>query len=304
MPWLQLTLECGQDQAAAAEAALDRLGAISVTLSDAADEPLLEPAPGETLLWNRLRVTGLFEADADETRLRLELRRSLHLSDPANVRAEIIQDQDWERVWLRDFKPMSFGSRLWVCPGGQRSLCPDDAIVLELDPGLAFGTGSHPTTALCLDWLASADLRDRRVIDYGCGSGILSVAALALGADEVIAVDHDPQALTATRDNALKNHCQMRLRVVSPDQTPDVKADVLVANILAGTLIDLAETLAGLVKSGGRIGLSGILTEQATAVRACYQRFFELNTPRLQGDWVLLEGIRTDHPAGHGKGAT
>ena len=291
MSWIQVTFCTGRAQAPLIEAALENAGAVAVTLGDAADEPQLEPPPGTTPLWSQVTLTALFPDEPQALATARVLARSLadHLS--SEPRIEQIQDRAWERVWLDDFKPTRFGSRLWICPRGQATGDPD-AVVVELDPGLAFGTGHHPTTALCLRWLDGADLAGKSVLDYGCGSGILSIAALRLGAARAVAVDHDPQALEATGDNATQNGVADRLQACLPGQIPNNPADLLLANILAGPLIELAPRLAELVHAGGPIALSGILQVQTTSVLNAYAPWFELDAPRTQDEWVLLSGRR------------
>jgi len=268
MSWLQAHVRTDPARAAEVEAALAAAGAVSVTLLDAADEPVLEPAPGETPLWAQIRVTGLFDGAPDAEALRVALHAALDGGTELHI--EPLQDQVWERAWLEHFRPMRFGRRLWVIPGGQTAELADGDVALELDPGLAFGTGTHPTTVLCLAWLDGLDLAGRRVIDLGCGSGILAIAALKLGATEVVAIDHDPQALLATRENAARNGVADRLAVVGTDAPPPEPADVVVANILAGTLIELAPQIVAMVRPGGLVALSGILAEQASDVGAAY----------------------------------
>ena len=291
MPWLQLSLTTDRQQAPAVEALFEGLGALSVTCGDAGDQPLLEPAPGEMRLWSQTRVTALFEAGEDLDLLRAALANALPENTLENLRQETLEDQVWERTWLDDFHPMRFGDRLWVCPAGQRPP-QEDAVVLDLDPGLAFGTGTHPTTSLCLQWLDRAELNGKRVLDFGCGSGILAIAAALLGAESVTAVDHDPQALEATRDNAAKNGVLERIDILPPDQAPNTDFDIVLANILAGTLVELAPQLQPRVIPGGQLLLSGILLEQAQEVAAVYRERFVLDPPLLQDEWVLLHGHR------------
>lgn len=294
MSWLQLVFESDRTRAPALEDALLEIGALSVTLQDSADEPVFEPGIGETPLWQATRVLALFErdedamADAQADGLVAALRKLVEV--PA-WRAEQLADQAWERAWMADFQPMRFGRRLWICPSWAEP--PDPAgIVLALDPGLAFGTGTHPTTALCLEWLDSQALQDCVVVDYGCGSGILGIAALLLGARQVIAVDNDPQALLATRDNAKRNGIAAeRLITCLPGQLPpDCRAEVTVANILAGPLQALAPLLAELTQSGGRLALSGILAEQAEAVAAAYRPWFDLAPFAQRDEWIRIDG--------------
>jgi ribosomal protein L11 methyltransferase len=289
MPFLQLTLDIGRAEPEPCEDVLFELGALSVTLEDAADDPVLEPAPGETPLWPTIRVKALFPADADRDGIRGAVAHCLpHAAAP---RFEAIADKAWEREWLKDFGPMRFGRRLWVCPGGLPAGSPD-AVRVELDPGLAFGTGTHPTTAMCLDWLDGYDVRDRYVVDYGCGSGILAIAALKLGAAQALAVDIDPQALIATRDNALRNQVVSGLIVTGDPSLPDQATDALIANILAGPLVELAPGFAAAVRPGGWIVLSGILTGQADAVAAAYRAWFDIALTATREGWGLLAGRR------------
>ncbi|AGA89057.1 ribosomal protein L11 methyltransferase [Thioflavicoccus mobilis 8321] len=291
MSWLQITVAVRRAEAEAVEAAMEAAGAAAVTFADAADEPQLEPPPGATPLWQAVQVTGLFSDDATGQAQVRELDAALRrLVDTAPVVARLA-DQVWERVWLDTFRPTRFGRRLWVCPHGQR---PDDpqAVVVALDPGLAFGTGHHPTTALCLAWLDASPLAGETLIDYGCGSGILAIAAARLGAARIVAIDHDPQALEATRANAAANGVAERILVCDPDQVPAMTADRLVANILAAPLFELAGRFAGYLRPGGALALSGILAEQVEAVAAAYAEGFALNPPQHREDWVLLGGRR------------
>jgi ribosomal protein L11 methyltransferase len=296
MPFLQLTLDIGAADPAPFEDALLAAGAVSITLQDAADDPVLEPAPGTTPLWPSVRVSALFDAPADPDILREVLRNALPAPLPA-LHFQDLADRAWEREWLKDFRPMLFGKRLWICPGGQR---PPEAnastqltpVIVELDPGLAFGTGTHPTTALCLQWLDGADLSGKTVIDYGCGSGVLAIAALKLGAAAAFAVDIDPQAVTATADNAHRNGVAERLHVGTVAQMTLPTADIVLANILAEPLQSLAPTLTSLVRNGGRIVLSGLLAHQADAVAAPYAAGFELSPVATQGEWARLDGVR------------
>lgn len=298
MTWLQITVAVARDRAADIEVAMEAAGVTAVTFADAADEAQLEPAPGETPLWSQVEVTGLFADDpAGQAQVRaLADRLSLLVAAPPRIMR--LADQVWERVWLDTFRPTRFGRRLWVCPHGQ---CPDDpaAIAVALDPGLAFGTGHHPTTALCLTWLDGLDLVGQTVLDYGCGSGILAIAALRLGASRAIAIDHDPQALEATAANAAANGVDTALDICPPDRAPEVAGDVLVANILAAPLIALAGRFAKRLRPGGALALSGILAEQARAVQAAYAKDFVLQPPCQREDWVLLTGHRRDADAVH-----
>ena len=286
MSWIQIVLEVPEADAESVAERLTELGALSVTFQDAADQPLYEPAPGQTPLWARLQVVGLFPAEADRDALRAAL--GAH-ADALTVQP--LEDRDWVRAWMDDFRPMRFGERLWVCPGGFEPPEPS-AVNLFLDPGLAFGSGSHATTALCLEWLDAHPPGGCTVLDYGCGSGILAVAAARLGASVVWAVDNDPQALVATRDNAGRNGVEALVHVCLPEDLPDLTADVVLANILAGPLVALAPDLAARVRAGGDLVLSGILNHQAQAVADAYRPWFDLGPPVTREDWVRLEGVR------------
>lgn len=287
--WHQVSVSVEELRAEPLADAFMRLGAISVGFEDAGDQPLFEPKPGETPLWQRTRVTALFTEDADIESVHSALASAFEVSDWASAPLE---DQVWERAWLEHFHPMRFGARLWICPSGFEPPDPT-AVNVCLDPGLAFGTGTHPTTALCLRWLDAQDLSGRTVIDYGCGSGILAVAALKLGAAFVHGIDIDPQALTASADNARKNGVESGLRLGYPGDLPkNLRADLLVANILAGPLAELAGELIGHLKAGGRLALSGILGGQVEAVRRAYESHIEFTPAIFEEDWALLTGIR------------
>jgi ribosomal protein L11 methyltransferase len=302
MPFLKIEIDVGARNPEPFEDALFAAGATSVTLADAADDPVLEPAPGMTPLWPTVRIEALFEGDTDPVAVLASLHASLDEPLPGH-RFSLLGDRTWEREWLKDFKPMRFGRRLWVCPGGQRPpaeslpVAGDPAVILELDPGLAFGTGTHPTTALCLEWLDGLELEGRSVIDFGCGSGILAVAALKLGARLAIGIDIDPQALLASQDNAVRNGVADRLTLLAAGQPLTAAADVLLANILAEPLLALAPRIKDHVVPGGRIALSGILATQAGAVAERYGAWFDMNPAKALGDWVRLDGVRRDRQA-------
>ena len=291
-PWLQLTLETIDHSSEQLEDALLQAGALAVTLEDAGDQPVLEPAPGETPLWAHTRVTGLFDAQTDIEVVKGQLRRFLHAAHLPECRLTALEERDWVRAWIDHFHPMRFGRRLWVCPTGQTP--PEPAAVnIRLDPGLAFGTGAHPTTALCLQWLDGADLTGKTVLDYGCGSGILTIAAAKLGAHRVWAVDIDPQALLASDDNAAENGVEDCIELASPAQLPEeLRVDILLANILAGVLVRLAPEFGRRVQAGGQLVLSGILETHADAVQAAFSCDFTFSPRQRWEDWVLLEGIR------------
>lgn len=295
MPWIQISFTVERERAPLLEAALETAGALAVTLCDAGDDPQLEPPPGAMPLWEGVKVTALF---ADELGAETQVATLAEAFHPIALRAplvERIEDRAWERVWLDDFRPTRFGRRLWVCPQGQPPGDPN-AIVVDLDPGLAFGTGHHPTTALCLEWLDGADLAGRTLLDFGCGSGILAIAALKLGAARAIAVDHDPQAIEATRANAAVNGVSDRLAVGLPEDLATLSgglpADLVVANILAGPLVELAPGLVGALRPGGELALSGVLADQVETVRAAYANQLELAPARLRDDWGLICGLK------------
>lgn len=290
MPFLQIVLDIGDRDPVAAENACFARGALSVTLADAADDPVLEPAPGSTPLWNTIRLSALFPAGTDGRELAAALGTAIGLV-PEAIHLETLEDRAWEREWLKDFRPMRFGQRLWICPGGQ--VAPDpSAVVIELDPGLAFGTGTHQTTAMCLEWLDGAALRGRTVLDFGCGSGVLALAALSLGAASASATDIDPQALLATRENAARNHLESALDVLPVGSLPEAQWDVVMANILAGPLIELAPRLAASTRPSGSIILAGMLEPQAESVAAAYGPWFHMSEFASRDGWTALTGTR------------
>ncbi|MCJ8170167.1 50S ribosomal protein L11 methyltransferase [Atopomonas sediminilitoris] len=290
MSWLQLRLAITPEQAESCEDFLLELGAVSVTFMDAQDQPIYEPDLGTTPLWSQTHLLALFEADTDAKALQAQL--TLRLQPLPELHIEVLEDQDWERSWMDNFHPMRFGQRLWIVPSWHSAPEPD-AVNLLLDPGLAFGTGTHPTTALCLEWLDGQDLADKTLIDFGCGSGILAIAGLLLGAQHAIGTDIDTQALEASRDNAQRNQiADAQFDLYLPPDMPTVQAPVVVANILAGPLVQLADTLTALVAAGGKIALSGILAEQADEVRAAYSQQFELDPTAEKDGWVRISGVR------------
>lgn len=295
MSWLTITFRSDAGAAPQLVDLLDEAGALAVTLHDGADAPVLEPGPGEAPLWPETLVEGLFE-DRDAPGLLDWLGERVGPGGLPAVAVGRVEERDWVREGQALFQPQRFGERLWVCP----SWCepPDPrAVTLRLDPGLAFGTGTHPSTALCLDWLAAVGLAGSRVLDFGCGSGVLAVAALLLGARHAWAVDHDPQALTATRENALLNGVFERLSVGSPEALDIPPVEVVVANILAGPLIELAPLLTALVAPGGALVLAGILSEQAAAVAEAYRCLLPLAVHGEREGWVRLVGCKPA-PAG------
>lgn len=291
MPWLQLKIHTTRPRVEAIEDALLEAGAASVTLEDNADQPILEPALGETPLWDQVRITGLFDAETNLDSTRTQLEQSLGDGLPEH-RWEQLEDKDWEREWMSHYHPIRCGERLWICPSWQRPPEPDKVNIL-LDPGLAFGTGTHPTTFLCMQWLDGEPLAGKTVIDYGCGSGILGIAALKLGASGAVGVDIDPQALIATADNTARNGLATgRMPVYLPADAPNTPADILLANILAGPLANLAPTLTRLTRPGGRLCLSGILATQAETVMAAYREAFDFDPVAQKEEWVRLSATK------------
>jgi ribosomal protein L11 methyltransferase len=292
MSWLQLKLAANEANADHLSDLLMLLGAVSVTFADAKDQPIYEPPPGATPLWSQIWVVALFEKETDIQAVLTFLNDSLGDLQAYNYQITDLDDEDWTRSWMTHFHPMSFGKRLWVCPSHEDIDIPD-AVKVLLDPGLAFGTGTHPTTALCLRWLDENILGGETVVDYGCGSGILAIAALKLGAARAYAVDNDPQALQATQENSLRNTIATnKLFLSSPEEFKTVVCDILVANILANPLVELAHKFSKLIRPQGKIALSGILDSQVSSVIAAYKDDFQLAEPIILEEWVLLSGVR------------
>jgi ribosomal protein L11 methyltransferase len=280
------------DQAEELGDALIENGAVSVTFQDTHDNPVFEPLPGETRLWGDTDAIGLFDAETDMQDVIASLEQHPLLGVGFHHKIEQIEDKDWEREWMENFHPMRFGQRLWICPSW-RDVPDPNAVNVMLDPGLAFGTGTHPTTAMCLSWLDGLDLAGKTVIDFGCGSGILAIAALKLGAAQAIGIDIDPQAIQASRDNAERNGVSERLSLYLPHEQPEnLSADVVVANILAGPLRELAPLISVLPVSGGHLGLSGVLASQADGVCEAYADKFVLDPVAEKEEWCRITGVR------------
>ncbi|AOA57990.1 50S ribosomal protein L11 methyltransferase [Acinetobacter larvae] len=297
MNWLQIHITVDQAQVELTETLLSSLGAVSVTLDDAENQDLLEPLPGETPLWNKVIVTGIYAQQDDEQLDVAALESFIKLQLPdAPLRSEFLADQVWERTWMDYYEPIQVSDKLWIVPEWLEA--PDaEAVNIILDPGLAFGTGNHASTFLCLQWLAQTDLKDKIVIDFGCGSGILAVAALLLGAQKVYATDIDPQAVLATQQNAALNGVEQNLVVELPEQfqaqLQGAQADILVANILAGPLMSLAPEFATLLKAGGEFALAGIIEEQLEDVTAVYsQDFIVRDIAKREETWCRVSGQR------------
>ena len=289
MSWLQVRLALTPAQAETYEDLMLELGAVSVTFMDAEDQPIFEPDLGTTPLWSQTHLLALFEGDTDAAAL--EQRVQL-LANGLTYELERLEDQEWERSWMDNFQPMRFGQRLWIVPSWHEAPEPE-AVNLLLDPGLAFGTGTHPTTSLCLQWLDGEPVQGLQVLDFGCGSGILAIAALLLSAERAVGTDIDVQALEASRENANRNGIDpARFPLYLPADLPGEPADVVVANILAGPLVGLAEQITRLTRIGGRLALSGILAEQAEDVRAAYAGCFDLEPTATLDGWVRISGTR------------
>jgi ribosomal protein L11 methyltransferase len=296
MAWQQLSCQTPSLYQDSLSDYLESAGAVSVTYQDAGDQPVLEPLPGETPLWDQLVITALFEADSDLSTLVTHLETSTDWK-LESINLQILEEQDWERAWMDDFHPMQFGQRLWIYPSWAE-VPDDDSVKLLLDPGLAFGTGTHPTTSLCLEWLDENPPIDKTVIDYGCGSGILAIAAIKLGANQVIATDIDEQALTATQDNMQRNQIpDEKISRYLPEAMPQQamkqkKVDLLLANILSGPLVELSSEFADLVKPEGQLVLSGILQDQTEAILTAYSPFFEALFVKQLDGWIRVAGVR------------
>ena len=288
MPWIQIRINATAKTADKVSNMLLGRGAQAVTFMDAKDVPVYEPMPGETPLWGETEVMGLFDAETDPAPTIAFFQQIF--GENVGYKVEQLEDKDWVREWMDHFHPMQFGERLWICPSW-RDVPNPDAVNVMLDPGLAFGTGTHPTTALCLQWLDGLDLAGKTVVDFGCGSGILGIAALKLGAARVIGIDIDPQAIQASRDNAARNGVADQIELYLPaDQPQDVEADVVVANILAGPLRELAPLIAGHGKPGSLMALSGVLESQAPELESIYGQWFEMDPTAVKEEWCRLSG--------------
>ena len=290
MPWIQIRINATAKTADKVSNMLLGRGAQAVTFMDAQDVPVYEPLPGETPLWGETEVMGLFDAETDPAPTIAFFQQIF--GEDVGYKVEQLEDKDWVREWMDHFHPMQFGERLWICPSW-RDVPDPSAVNVMLDPGLAFGTGTHPTTALCLQWLDGVDLVGKTVVDFGCGSGILAIAALKLGAARVIGIDIDPQAIQASRDNAERNGVADQLELFLPeDQPKGLQADLLVANILAGPLRELAPLMNELVRPGGLLALSGVLETQAVELEQIYGQWFEMDPTAVREEWCRLSGVK------------
>jgi len=295
MPWMQLRVNSSRQHAPAVEQALLANNCLAVTLEDNADQPIFEPELGETPLWQETRVTGLFEAETDTATLlsRVNSHVQNNTGMPLDSAAwHLLEDKDWEREWMSHYHPIQCADNLWICPSWTPPPNPK-AVNLMLDPGLAFGTGTHPTTFLCLQWLAQQPLSGCSAIDYGCGSGILGIAALLLGADNVCGTDIDPQAILATRENVQRNGLlSTQFPVSFPERCPSTPVDLILANILAGPLVDLAPSLCKLLKPGGKICLSGILASQEQSLVSAYESDIGIDNVATKEEWICVTGTK------------
>ncbi len=282
MNWLQLSFTIDIEDLKRAEDALSSAGALAVTLMSPGHMEELHPEG---------RITGLFHSQTDIGSTSAFLSSELRIDHLPDLQTEYLEDRDWTRAWIDNFRPMQFGKNIWVCPNGFDFPNPS-AVNISIDPGQAFGTGTHPTTALCLEWIDRADLRGLEVVDYGCGSGILSIAAGKVGARHVWATDNDPDALSVADENIRKNCVESCVTVLPPEILNISKADVIIANILLKPLISLAPKFAGIICPGGRVVLSGLLEEQVDDIVKAYSTWFDMTTPVIRNNWALVEGKR------------
>lgn len=289
MAWIQLKINTHAEDAEQIGDMLSANGAQAVTFNDAKDTPMYEPKPGEVMLWPDTQVVGLYDAEFDMKRVVLQLEKSKILGKDFKHKMDPLEDKDWEREWMDNFHPIQFGKRLWICPSW-RDIPDPDAVNVMLDPGLAFGTGTHPTTSLCLQWLDALQLEEKTVVDFGCGSGILAIAALKLGAAEAFGIDIDPQALLASKDNAGRNGIAEKLSVFLPQDQPDMQADIVLANILAAPLRELRSVITNYCKTDGLLVMSGILATQAEEIDALYTEDFDMEPIAIEGDWARVSG--------------
>lgn len=291
MPWIQLTLSCSEEHAPQVGDMLMANGAHAVTYRDGADTPIFEPRPGDVILWEHTLATGLFDAEVDIESIVANLKKSNIFGDDLQYKVDALEDKDWEREWMDNFHPIRFGENLWICPSW-REIPEPNAVNILLDPGMAFGTGTHPTTAMCLRWIDTNPPTGKTVVDFGCGSGILGIAALLFDAKHVIGIDIDQQALVATKDNADRNNVGDKFSLFLPSQQPETQVDLVLANVLAGPLRELADTILAFVSPGGQLVLSGILERQIEGVIEAYQPHIQFDTPTIDGDWAMLSGTR------------
>jgi len=291
--WQQIIFHTSKQFSDDIEFFLEESGALSITWNDAGDTPVLEPLPGETPLWDELVATVLFDTNKNLTLIKQQLSYKKDMWEISKLQVEKVEDKDWVRVWMKDFHPMKFGDNLWIYPSNY-DIPDDDSVKIHLDPGLAFGTGTHPTTALCLEWLDQNPPHNLQMVDYGCGSGILAVAAAKLGAQHIVATDIDPQGLTATKENMLRNTISDdKISCYLPDACPQNPVDLVMANILFGPLLELFPRIASLTKSNGTLVVSGLLKEQTDQLIELYSSKFKNFNVQVQGDWARVSAIKT-----------
>ncbi len=291
MHWIQLIFNTTQQECPYYSEILTNIGALSVTLEDAGDQPIYEPLPGETPHWSDTKVVGLFESGADIKNLIAQIENQIKPKIIAPWEITKLEDRDWTKEWTKDFHPIQVSKELWICPSWCEAPEPN-ATNVYMDPGLAFGSGTHATTYLCMDWLARQQLSGLDIVDFGCGSGILAITAAKLGAKQIWAIDNDPQALIATRDNAINNTVLDVINIGLPNTSNNLMVDVLIANILALPLVELAKHFANLVKPHGKIILSGILPDQIDLITKNYVQWFDVKPATIKDNWVRIEGSR------------
>lgn len=293
MPWLQVHIRTQRERVVQAELAFEQLGALSISFTDTQDTPIYEPGLGETPMWADTTVTALFDHTLEPSHLITSLVKVLEISQQA-IEVERLEDQDWERCWMENYHPIQCADNLWVCPSWKPVPDPT-AVNIILDPGLAFGTGTHPTTFLCLKWLASQELESKQFVDFGCGSGILAIGALLLGAQSGIGIDIDPQALDASAANMQRNSLDAeRLSLFLPEHAPSTKVQLVLANILAGPLVELSDTIINYLEPGAWLCLSGILAEQESAIREAYEEKLKIEHIATREGWICICGQRKD----------
>ena len=288
MRWYKVELAGTRANASTIEEILVAIGAISISMTNKSKKDIYEPGVGETPLWELINISALFEQKI----LEKDIASALNLIEYSNLSISELEETNWIESYQKNFQPIKFGKNLYVIPSWEESNKFDDKTIIRMDPGLAFGSGSHETTHLCLEYLDSSNLKELTVIDYGCGSGILSIAALLLGAKYAIASDIDPQALKATKENSINNKVINRIEIVKPDLIPDIKIDLLIANILSKTLIDLRNNFSNLLESNARLILSGIMKNQLKEVIDYYEKFFTMQSVKYKNDWCLVEFLK------------
>ena len=292
MDWLQISFQIEKSQADLISEVLLGLGSLSITFSDTLDDAIYEPPVGQTPLWDNITVNALFSTDVNQEDIKASI---FEICNVNALTSFILKDRVWEDECKKDFHSMKFGENLWVCPSWEsQAELPSDAIIINMDPGLAFGTGSHQTTSLCLEYLDNNPPKNIDVIDFGCGTGILAIAAAKLGASRVLAIDNDPQAVISSKDNVINNQCESIIKTIHSKNEIDFEGcDLLIANILTNPLIKLAPTFAALVNPDGELLLSGILKKQVDRVVSCYSEYFTNLEVSNIDEWYRVTGTRT-----------